>query len=376
MNIGIIDVVEWQNVVDMRRGIKLDDEGHLVEITRKILKAHHYPGDLTPKSISWVSSVALDLYKSYQPRFMMLSYAQPYFMSVFKETSQINRKAIVEQIFNEIECFSEGTGMVPVVLGTGGLIDVAGYIDLSGLDGLALGGGMVGRYAGLYEPTRQDLKYVCAHPSIEGVFSREELINNFGEEEEFNKRSPDYILMARAGYIFKTFGSIPRRIFQVPGDNRTIPLRSPLGTVDSITGIRRLIEDALPTQNIALVIIEGVGFDEFPEPYNICANCFGWYQYSPGEGQYLTVTTGQHLPYHSYLPGYKYYIEDGEDREFPFSALFARNNIDTLGSRFTERSAAVGTRSILTHMASGADITIECFARGLYNYGTIGVIKQ
>lgn len=90
----------------------------------------------------------------------------------------------------------------------------------------------------------------------------------------------------------------------------------------------------------------------------------------------MTINTGRHLPYHSYSPGYKYYIEDTEDREYPFSAFFAKNGLDTLGSKFSGRSAAVGTRSILTHLASGADIAIECFARGLYNYGTIGVINK
>jgi hypothetical protein len=375
-NIGIIDVVEWQTVVDMRRGIPVDADGHLVEITRNVLKKQPYPGDLESESVSWVSNVALDLYESYQPRFMLLSYAQPYFISVFQDQSQINRKVLVEQIFKDIGRFTEKTGMVPLILGTGELTDLAGYINLSNLDCLALGGGMVGRYAGLYEPTQQDLDYVHNHSFIKGVFSKDEIINLFGEEEDFNKRLPDYMLMAKEGYIFKTLGSIPRRFYQVPAENKTIPLRSLLGSVDSITDIRRFIENGLTTQNIALVIIEGIGFDEFPKPYTICTNHIDWYQYSPGDGQYLTINTGRHLPYHSYSPGYKYYIEDTEDREYPFSAFFAKNGLDTLGSKFSGRSAAVGTRSILTHLASGADIAIECFARGLYNYGTIGVINK
>jgi hypothetical protein len=67
-NIGIIDVVEWQTVVDMRRGIPVDADGHLVEITRNVLKKQPYPGDLESESVSWVSNVALDLYESYQPQ--------------------------------------------------------------------------------------------------------------------------------------------------------------------------------------------------------------------------------------------------------------------------------------------------------------------
>lgn len=376
MSLGIIDVVEWQTTVNMRQGTKVDVGGPLVDIARETLDAHPYPGDLDPESIGWVASVALDLHKSYQPRLMMLSFAQPFFLSVFRKTPQVERRAIVEQIFREIDHLREETGMVPVILGTGGLVPLAGYIDLSHLDCLALGGGMVGRYAGLYEPTEQDLACVKSNSLIKSVFSKEELIAHFGEEKEFVKRLPDYLLVSKEGYTFKTFGSIPRPFYQLPAENKTIPVNSPLGNVDSIIGIRRLIEDALPTQDIALVIIEGAGFEEFPQPYSCCDNNLGWYQYAPGDGQYLAITTGEHLPYHSYLPGFRHYIEDSEDREYPFSGLFARNNLDTLGRSFTGRSAAVGTRSILTHMASGADITIECFARGLYNYGTIGVVNS
>jgi DNA-binding response OmpR family regulator len=56
-NIGIIDVVEWQTVVDMRRGIPVDADGHLVEITRNVLKKQPYPGDLESESVSWVSTL-------------------------------------------------------------------------------------------------------------------------------------------------------------------------------------------------------------------------------------------------------------------------------------------------------------------------------
>jgi hypothetical protein len=377
MRTGIIDVVEWQTAVDMKRGNKVDVNGPLFKIAREILAVHPpYPGDLDLKSIGWVASVALHLYKSYQPRFLMLSYAQPFFLSVFKETSQNEKKTMIEQIFRDINSLCKTTGMVPVILGTGGLVPVKGYIDLSHLDGLVLGSGMVGRYAGLFKPAEQDLDYVSSNQLIKGVYSQDELNTHFGDDEEFIKRLPDYLLAAKEGYAFKTFASMTRPFYMLPAENETVPFTSPLGGVDAITDIRKLIGDALPAQNIALIIIEGVGFEEFPQPYSICNNTLGWYQYSPGSGQYMSITTGKHLSYHSYLPGFKYYVEDTEDREYPFSGLFARNNINTLGSDFAGRSAAVGTRSILTYMASNADITIECYSRGLYNYGTIAVLNQ
>lgn len=377
MNLGIIDVVEWQTAIDMRSGTKVDADGPLAGIARKILKAHPYPGDLEPESIGWVTRVARDLFKSYQPRLMLLSYAQPFFLSVFRETSSEKRRVMVEQIFKDIARFSRETGMVPLILGTGGLVPVKGYIDLSHLDGLALGGGMVGRYTGLHEPTARDMDQVGGNRFIKGIFSRDELVAHFGGDEEFVKRLPDYLLAAREGYVFKSFGSMTRPCYMLPADSEKIPVYSPLGEVDSIAGIRLFVEEALPAQDMVLVIIEGAGFEEFPEPCSVCDNTLGWYRYTPGDGQYLTITTGKHLSYHTYLSGFKHYADDTEDREYPFSGMFfGRYDIDTLGKSFAGRSAAVGTRSILTHVAGGADITIECFARGLYNYGTIGVINS
>lgn len=377
MNLGIIDVVEWQTAIDMRSGTKVDVDGPLAVITRKILSAHPYPGDLEPESIDWVTRVARNLHKNYRPRLMVLSYAQPFFLSVFRDTSSEERKEMVKQILKNIGYFSKETGMVPFILGTGGLVPVDGYIDLSHLDGLALGGGMAGRHIGLHEPTTRDMDYVGGSKLIKEIFSRDELVAHFGGDEDFIKRLPDCLLVAREGYAFKSFGSMTRPCYMLPADSEEIPVYSPLGKVDHIAGIRRFIEEALTAHSIVLVIIEGAGFKEFPEPYSTCNNTLGWYRYTPGDGQYLTITTGKHLSYHTYLSGFKHYVYDTEDREYPFSGMFfGRYNIDTLGSDFAGRSAAVGTRSILTHVSSGADITIECFARGLYNYGTIGVINS
>ncbi|MGD0487322.1 MAG: hypothetical protein ABSB94_09020 [Syntrophorhabdales bacterium] len=36
----------------------------------------------------------------------------------------------------------------------------------------------------------------------------------------------------------------------------------------------------------------------------------------------------------------------------------------------------MGNKSMFMHMVTGADVTVECFARNLYNQGTMAVIHR
>ena len=108
----------------------------------------------------------------------------------------------------------------------------------------------------------------------------------------------------------------------------------------------------------------------------MCSNKTNWYAYDDTHSQYLAITTGKHFQYHDFPPGYKYFLEDGKDKKYPFSGPFDKLPQDTIGSRLNIKSAAVGSRSILTHLAGGADISIESLARMLYNHGAMAVINQ
>jgi hypothetical protein len=48
----------------------------------------------------------------------------------------------------------------------------------------------------------------------------------------------------------------------------------------------------------------------------------------------------------------------------------------TLGLNFPGKSIAVGNRSMFMHMAFGVDISIECFARNLFNQGCMAVVHR
>ncbi len=175
--------------------------------------------------------------------------------------------------------------------------------------------------------------------------------------------------------MFRTVGGAYRKVRKVPAAGFHIPVSAGMGTAGTVTGIRGAIDAHIGDRKIALILAEGLGLVDFPWRGQPCENGRKWFYYEPGDALYLTITTGKHQVF-EYPTGYKYFEEDGEKKEYPFSGYFRSVPSDTLASRYEVRSIAVGNRSMFMHMASGADISIECFARNLYNQGTMAVIHR
>ena len=195
------------------------------------------------------------------------------------------------------------------------LVDV---IDLSRLDGLALCTLWSARYCGLHGPSDTDMESVAQHPWIERVVARQEFLNLFGGTATDGLRLPDFILVSRPGYGFKTAGVPLRRTVKVSASSFSIPLHQGLGDVGSLTEISGLIEREIGNRRIALIHVEGVGESEFPWPYTSCANGRDWYYYEPSEAQYLASTTGQHQVF-AFPVGARLFDDDSEEKAYPFS---------------------------------------------------------
>ncbi|MDI9476195.1 MAG: hypothetical protein QM295_05085 [Bacillota bacterium] len=376
---GIIDVREWQTSIDLETGKKHEINSELANIAKNIISKNYYPGDLDPKSVEWIKNVALEVNSIYKPNFMFINFAQPHFMSCFKQVSADEWHRVIDNIFDNIEMFLDKSGFIPVIVGLGNTIPLIDYIDLSSLDGIAFCSGMPAGYAGLFDATLDDIKYLEHIPEIKRIVSKQEFIEQFGGNPDFIRRFPDYILEAEKGYAFKAYGTITRPIYQTPAKNETIPVYTPFHSADlnCITQIKGLIEKNLANKNkIALIIIEGIGAKEFKFPCVMCSNKTNWYTYDDTHSQYLAITAGKHFQYNGYPPGYKYFLEDGKGKKYPFSGPFTELPQDIIGNRLNIKSAAIGNRSVLTHLASGADISIECLARSLYNHGTMAIISQ
>ncbi len=375
MSLAIVDAREWQNLLDLRTGKKAVDQSPQTLMVRDILKRHPYPGDVDDRSNRWVTDTALDLVKAYQPQLACIFYAHQFFAGRYNPTTEDQRKKMVEDVFSEVRRFVEESGFTPVIVGSGDTVEVAGEIDLSKVDGIAISSHWSARYAGLHEASRRDLDYVRSLDPIDRVIRRDEWIRLFGGAAHRPERIPEYLLVAREGWTFITTGAPMRKALRIPGASFSIPVSTPLSQPGSITDIRALIEHSLGSARIALIILEGLGSRDFLVPYQPCVNSVDWFYYEPGDAQYLTLSTGTHKVF-EYPSGYRYHDETDAKRDYPFSGYFLQVPENTLASGFTGKSIAVGNHSMIVHMVFGADICIECFARNLYNQGCLGVIHR
>ncbi|QEM68968.1 hypothetical protein FO488_12915 [Geobacter sp. FeAm09] len=375
-SLAIIDTREWQNRFDLRTGDKSGEQGPLVEMMQQVLSRHHYPGDLHADSNRWVTDIALDLAAGYQPRFTFLTYAQQYFASRVGPMDVAERRRMMAELFREVERFLGESGCMPVIVGRGGVTSLNGIIDLSMLDGIGISTHWSARYAGLHEPSGADLKRLREEPGLDRIVTRSEFLELFDGSPGDGRLLPDYLLVARRGYAFRALGCTMRKPVMIPDAADHIPLSSPLGTAADITAIRGLVERGLQQgHRVALIVLEGVGSDDFLLPFTPCGNNRAWFCYEPGDAQFLAITTGQHRIF-DYPPGYLFHDEDTREKEYPLSGYFKKIPAGTIGAEFSGRSIAVGNKSMAMHMVAGADLCVECFARNYYNQGTLGVIHR
>lgn len=375
MHVGLIDVVDWQTTVDFSDGRPVECSHPRAELCKAMLARHPYPGDLSGAGSQWVTDTALDLVQLYEPRFLMLTYASLFFAAMFSPQGESERLAMVGREFAEIQRFLDHSDYVPVVVGLGDLGPARGTVDVMHLDGEVVAGGMSPRFAGLFRPSAADLATLESHPGVERIVDRESFRAQFGGEECFYQRFPEYLIAAREGFVFRGVGNSARPLYHTPRHAPRIPLHSPLGSVSSLTDVAGLVLQGLRNEQVALIVVEGVGCDLFPWQCTTISNALHWFCYAVGEGQYLALTTGRHLVEWPYPPGYRYYVDDDERKRYPFSGIMGAMPTGTIAQQCGQRSAAVGNRSILTHVAAGADITIECLARTLYNHGVMALVQ-
>ncbi len=377
MSIAIVDARGWQNTLDLETGEKTAAAGPVVEMLKNVLRRHPYPGDMDPGSNRWVSDTALDLIDRYGPRFVFLTYAAQYFSGRYAPMTRDARAKMISGAFLEASRFIDASGFAAIMVGTGNMTPFLGFIDATGIDGLAVCTHWSTRYAGLYGPSPGDMKVLGAHPHIERVVPREEIGGLFGGTPAQTSRLPEYLMCAREGYAFKTVSDVKKAPVMIPSLNCDVPLYAPGRATNAITGIRRVLEEDLTEKNVALIVMEGVGPDEFLWPHSSCRNGTGWFYYEPGEAQYLTITSGEHrfLDYPTGT-GYKYFDDTEAPRSYPYSGLFKSVPEGAFARAFPGKSIAVGNKSMFMHMVTGADVTVECFARNLYNQGTMAVVHR
>ncbi|MFW5648137.1 MAG: hypothetical protein ACOCG5_03555, partial [Candidatus Alkaliphilus sp. MAG34] len=376
MSVGIIDAVEWQTVVDFKTGGKSDAESEKIDIARRILENHHYPGDLDLEGIDWTVKMALELDKEYKPELMFVMFGTPFFHSVYRQTPEDRWKTIVDYVFDRTKYFLDVTEYEPIIIGLGDMVDIKGYIELNNLDGLYLANNWSYRCSGILEHVEKDLDKIEKMEGISTTISKADFIDKYKPNSDFAERLPDYLLAADEGYQFKGYGSSARKAYKIPALNEHIPVYTKLGEVKDITDIRKVMDKALQHKKVAVIIIEGVGLKDFRYPYEPCNNRVDWYTYDQSENHYLTISTGKHYYQHEIPPVSRYLRKDFDKIIYPFSGPHHYLPQDTAGRKPEIKSAAVSNRGMFPHVVSGADICIESFARNLYNMGSIAIIND
>ena len=374
MDAAVIDVGEWQTVVNLMDGRPLELTHPHLDIAAAVCAAHPYPGDLTDEGPRWVTDTALDLNARYAPDWFFLNYAQAYLHALFRPEAEEERAAQVGMVFREIERFLEATGFEPVVVGLGELMPWLGTIETTDLDALVSAAGMHTRFAGLFDPSPHDLEELARRSGVERVVSRAAFRAEFGGSEGFYSACPDYLVVAQAGYVFHGVNVGCRPLHCVPRPDEDLPLHTSLPGGETLTDIADLVLRGLADCKVALILVEGIGCESFPWPFRRISNRLHWVHYTMGADQYLALTSGRHFVDYPYPPGYRYELYDVPGAPYPLSGIFREIPEHTIGRRFAGRSAAVGSRSMLTHIAAGADIAVECFARSLYNHGVMAAV--
>jgi len=382
MSLAIIDAREWQNQFDLETGQKKEDDGPVIRMMKKVLRDNPYPGDMDERANAWVSRTALDLIDGYGPDLVCLSYVQQFFANRHFHYSKKDQDKMYTTAMAEADKFIQTSGYTPVIVGTGGMVPLEGEMDLSGLDGLAISSNWSARYCGVHSPSPRDM--VALHRlnetgKIERIVTKAEWIDLFKSEQpdldihQDETLMPDFLIVSKQGYAFKTMGTTLRKPVNLPENNFNVPVSTPLGKIDDLRDIKHLIRSNLDHQKIALILVEGVGKQFFPGNRFLCSNGPGWFCNEPGDAFYLTLSTGKHQPF-AYPAGYRYFDQDAETIKFPFSGYMTQVPENTLARDYSGKSMAVGNRSMFMHMVFGVDISIECFARNLFNQGCMGVI--
>ena len=301
MKIGLIDVGEWQTMVDFKTGRATTAHHPLADLAAELLSAHPYPGDLTGQGDRWVTDTALDLNARYAPDFFLLIYANLYFPAVFSPQSEQEHAAQILQTFEQITRFLDGSEFQPVIVGLGDFVPFEGYVYLTDMDGEVTSGGMNPRYAGVNRATAQDLDRLSQREGIADVVTRDAFRAMFGGCQRFYERFPDHLVIAEEGRVFRGPSSGARPLYRVSKHDTTLPLHTSLGPAESITDVAGLTLHALKRERVALILVEGVGCSSFPLPFRPISNSLHWHTYSVVPAQSYDPSRMRFAP-HSYPP--------------------------------------------------------------------------
>ena len=376
----ILDSGGWHDVIDFETGDSLESwDNPVIDDVIGIISGLPYPGEVNPDSIEWTTSVGKALYDYNQPDFIMLSYATPYFIKSTVPSAPEDEKELNRRLFSSVQDFLSYTGYVPVIVGSGGMTDIIGEVLPTSLRGRVNQGMGSFPYGGIFHATEDEMESVGKIPHTKLV-TRDDFMKDFPQAgEDFIAELPDgLLLLEETGYVFSRAGIRGMTLYKTPNVTGELPVYTTLQTPGHITDVRRVIEEALDDgDKAALIVLDGIGAEDFLVPYGMMPANDKWMLYASTMSQYMALLSGQpfyecaaplvheHRPYKDRSNRHPY--AQFTDKDMPSNVLGRKKGIKT---------AAAGSRSMITHSVSQADISIECHARQMIPSGILAMVND
>ncbi|MDD2556426.1 MAG: hypothetical protein PHX16_08165 [Syntrophaceticus sp.] len=376
--LGIIDVREWQAVIDLVTAKPVERDEEFLMPLKSLAKRFPYTGDRDNAGSKWTIDAAEAVVNHYNPGWLFLGFTQPFFSSTYGQCTLETRKNTAKIIFDYTLDFAKKHKYYPLILSTGGLVPLKGYIVLPELQGNLQSSAWCHNMAGVYQSEQGDEKILAQQPHIRSIIKKEDFIKEYRVvNPAYIKDFPDYLLIAEDGWHFKGLCSNNRILYNIEKFNSTLPVYSEIGYPDHIEGICGLMEDALEQgKKVLLAVIEGLDEDDFLLPYQNIDNCRGWYAYQ-GYTLYHTLVTGKRFYQCTHPPIYDMSARMKLPLRYPMSAPHTGTICeDSLGRRAKVPTAAVGSRSITTHAMVNADLMMECYIRAQANMGVLVAVNE
>jgi hypothetical protein len=376
----IFDANGWQSVKDFETGETIEDcLDERVLDWKRIMASLPYPGDTSLDSIDWVFRSARAMHRYYDPEFLFISIATPKLIKTNEMMTPAEIEAMNRQVFDGIESFISDAGYEPIIIGMSDMVRIKEILPHEGLAPRLCFTSNYFPYVGIFNPTREECLIVERMKHV-AVHTKEELRRDFpAMGDEYAALMPDLLLMLEEGYSFTNKGNRGFILKMLPKQMREFPLYTTLEEKpEHILNIRAMADHALDSgKRVALIMMESTGFEDFRLPCSRVDNSHGWFVYDHGNTQYLATVRGK--PFYDnpfpLIPEMRRMKEHAA--KYPYSLGFLANlPHDGIGCRKDKRTAAVGSRSGITHHAVMPDIAFECHSRELSPSGTLVFIND
>lgn len=332
-----------------------------------------YPGDTSPDSGKWVLDTAAAALPLCKPQLLIIYMAMPLLLAM---NTDLPRRSYLAQAETEIRSFIDKHDYTPYIIGMGGMTKMLGLADDDRIEGYLASSLWSYHYAGVFCAGANDEKRLRANKRLAFVQSRDEFAAEHSiTSSECLSLFPDYLLRAKAGYSFLGIGARDRLPHMIPRQDRYLPVICQGDAPKDIHGVKQQIADLLMQgEKIALILIEGVGGEDFPASSSMIANFSNSYLYDHSINQYMAISTGRAVGTNCFPPVSDHRILKAQQRSPYQSIFFAELPTDCIGGM--TNSLAVSSRCITGYASSGADITIECFCRNLQPLGNYAVFNN